>query len=287
MPGSEVFRKARRIELVAARLAQSLLAGGYRSVFRGQGVEFDRVREYVPGDDVRQIDWNVTSRMSGVYTKTFREERELNLFLVLDVSRSVWGLSDARREQVSWVFAILALAAELNNDNVGALFFSDRIERWLPLGRGRDHILRVIHELLTLQPEGVGSDLARALQAVSKASKRRGICVIVSDFRMSGYWRELNMLARRHDVILLRVVEPMDERFPVSGGIELRDPETGAITSAGASDRFRRQYREFWEYFFLDWRRRCAANRVDVLEIGSHEDAVMRLQSFFARRRRR
>jgi len=287
VPGSEVFRKARRIELVAARLAQSLLAGGYRSVFRGQGVEFDAVREYVPGDDVRQIDWNVTSRMGGVYTKMYREERELNLFLLLDVSRSVWSLSEARREQVSWIFAILALSAEFNNDNIGGLFFSDKIERRLPPGRGRYHILRVIHELLTLQPAGGGSDLARALRVASEVCTRRGICVVVSDFRMTGYWKELYLLARRHDVLALRVAEDTDERFPATGAVELRDPETGAITLADGSEAFRRQYREFWEYFFLDWRRRCAANRVDVLEVGSREDAVVRLQHFFARRRRR
>ena len=178
MEDQSFFRRVRQIELVSAKLVDQLLGGRYRSIFRGQGIEFDEVREYVAGDDVRAIDWNVTSRMGLPHTKIFREEREIILFNVVDISASLYAGSGeiGKNEYAAHVFAILSLAAVKNNDRVGAAFFSDRIEKWIPPGKGRKHILSLIHELLKTKPRGSGSDLDLALKGVYRNLKRRGIC---------------------------------------------------------------------------------------------------------------
>jgi uncharacterized protein (DUF58 family) len=290
MKGAQFFKQVKRIELVSTRLVESLLAGNYRSVFRGVGIEFDEVREYVPGDDVRRIDWNVTSRMGNVYTKTFREERELNLFLVTDVSASLLsGAGKTSKNQTAlMVFAILAVSAVANNDRVGGVFFSDRIEKWVVPGKGKKHVLRLLNDLLTCEPEGRGSDLALALRTVSESLKRRGICVIISDFKTTGYWDDLTHLSRRNDCIAVKIYDPTDFSFPPIGVLELEDPETGSeILSEGISKRFRRDYDNFWDRHHLDWQRECHRRGVDTLEIGTSENPGSRLVSFFQRRRRR
>ena len=226
------YKHVRRIELVAARLVDELLAGNYRSTFKGRGKEFDEVREYVPGDDVRAIDWNVTSRMSVPYTKIFREERELTLFLIVDVSASLFSGSGriAKSEFTTLVSAILSLAAVMNDDRVGAVFFSDRIERWVAPARGRKHVLRLINDLLRIKPAGRGSDLALALRTVYKNLKRRGICLIVSDFKTKGFWDVLSLLAKKHDCIAAMVFDPVDVDFPSCSYTSSRTPSRGRLS---------------------------------------------------------
>jgi uncharacterized protein (DUF58 family) len=290
MEGAGFFKQVKRIELVSTRLVENLLAGNYRSVFRGVGIEFDEVREYVPGDDVRRIDWNVTSRMGNVYTKTYREERELNLFLVTDVSASLYsGSGEASKERIALlVFAILAVSAVANNDRVGGVFFSDRIEKWVDPGKGKKHVLRLLNDLLLCKPEGKGSDMALAIRTVSESLKRRGICVIISDFKTEGYWDVLTHLSRKHDCIAVKIYDSVDFSFPEVGLVELEDPESGkVILGEGISKRFRRDYEDFWERHHVHWQHECGRRGVETLEIGTSEDPGARLVQFFQRRKRR
>jgi uncharacterized protein (DUF58 family) len=284
------FRRARQIEVVASKLVDQLLAGRYRSIFRGQGIEFDEVREYVPGDDVRTIDWNVTSRMGSPHTKIFREEREITLFLVVDVSSSLFAGSGemAKNEYAALVFAILALSAVKNSDRVGAAFFSDRIESWVPPGKGRKHILRMVHDLLTIRPRGTGSDLDLALRGAYRNLKRRGICFIISDFRTGGYQASLSLLARRHDVVAGKITDPVDYEFPAAAVVELEDPESGhSVVASGLSPAFREGYRRHWNDQHLRWLSDCQGRGVETLVLSTSEDPGAELLRFFQRRRQK
>jgi uncharacterized protein (DUF58 family) len=290
MNGAQFFKQVRRIELVSTRLVENLLAGNYRSVFRGTGIEFDEVREYVAGDDSRLIDWNVTSRMGSPYTKTFREERELSLFLMVDLSASlIYSSGDQPKNRAAlMIFAILAVSAVLNNDRVGALFFSDRIERFVSPGKGKKHVLGLINYLLGSQPAGSGSDLALALRTVSESLKRRGICFIISDFKTGGYWDPLSHLARKHDVIAAKLIDPVDFAFPQTGMVDLLDPESGdTLLASGKSESFRKSYKQFWEEDHSLWLEECRKRGVETLCLDTADDPGMKLVQFFQRRKRR
>ena len=272
-------------------MAAALAAGGYRSAFRGQGVEFDEVREYHDGDDVRTIDWNVTSRLGGAaspayasaaYSKVFREERELAILLLVDRSASMLAGSVEKRDLSVWVAAILALSAQFSDDRIGACLFSDRIESWVAPARGRTRVLRLVNDLLHARASGRGSDLALALRTVAANLQRRSVCIILSDFKADGYWHELRSAARAHDVIAVRIAEPLDHALPAGSTVELVDPETG-LRRFGVAE----EYRRFWDRHLRSWRTRCRQAGVAVLEIGSDEDAGASLARFFAVRRRR
>jgi uncharacterized protein (DUF58 family) len=288
-PGAALARKLRTIQISSRRLVNNLLAGGYRSVFRGQGIEFDEVRDYSPDDDVRLIDWNVTSRMGSPYTKTFREERELSLFMVADVSASMAGGSgeSGRDETALLAFATLALSAAANNDRVGAVLYSDRIEKWVAPGKGSKHVHRLLNDYAGSPATSRGSDLGLALRTVGQSLKRRGICVILSDFKTEGYWQELALLARRHDVIAVRIIDPVDLAFPEVGLVTLEDPETGDTLQVAGTAALLRRYEQFAIESRGDWRRRCERCGVETLEIGTGDDPGLALARFFERRRRR
>jgi uncharacterized protein (DUF58 family) len=269
-------------------LVESLFAGNYHSVFKGPGLEFDEVRDYEYGDDVRFIDWNVSSRMAAPYSKTFKEERELVLLVLVDVSASLsMGSRDVdKREVAGNLFALLALAAVANNDKVGSLLFSDRIERLVVPMKGRRHVLRQISEVLGYKASGRGSDLSAALKSANQTLKRKSIVVVLSDFRSEGYQSELNLLSRKHDVIAIRLTDPMDRKFPASGLVELEDPETGeGFTAWGKSRALQKEYAEFWEDHRRLWLDICRSAGVDTLEVGTEEEAADSLQAFFRRRR--
>ena len=288
---AHLARDARRIKVAAERVAAALAAGGYRSAFRGQGVEFDEVREYHDGDDVRTIDWNVTSRLGGAaspayasaaYSKVFREERELAILLLVDRSASMLAGSVEKRDLSVWVAAILALSAQFSDDRIGACLFSDRIESWVAPARGRTRVLRLVNDLLRARPAGRGSDLALALRTVAANLQRRSVCIILSDFKTDGYRHELRAAARAHDVIAVRIAEPLDRALPAGAAVELVDPETGLRRFGVAGE-----YRRFWDRHVQAWRTHCREAGVEVLEIGTGEDAAASLARFFAARRRR
>lgn len=281
--------RIRTIQLASVRLVDSLLAGGYRSVFRGQGIELDEVREYASGDDVRLIDWNVTSRMGSPYTKTFREERELSLFLVADVSASMYaGSGEIGKEETALLaFATLALSAVANNDRVGAVLYSDRIEKWIAPAKGRKHIHRLLNDYAGFAASGRGSDLALALRTIGQSLKRRGICVILSDFKTAGYEHELALLARRHDVIAVRIFDAADASLPAIGLVALEDPESAETVSLLATPRLQARYEQFAGDLRTDWGERCRRCGAETLEISTSDDPGRRLDEFFQRRRKR
>jgi len=271
-------------------LVEGLFAGNYHSVFKGPGLEFDEVREYEYGDDVRFIDWNVSSRMAAPYSKTFKEERELIFLVLVDVSASlsVGSAGIDKRELAGNIFALLALAAEANDDRVGSLLFSNRLERVVAPMKGRRHVLCQISEVLGYQTDGRGSDLSLALRTASRLLKRRSIVVILSDFRCDGYQTELALLSRKHDVIAVRLKDFLDRDFPSTGLLEFWDPENGgSFTAHGTSKSLKKEYEEFWEGQRQRWLADCRAAETDILEIGTDEEAAEVLQLFFRRRRRK
>jgi len=285
---ARVFARVKHLEIYSARILEGLLTGNYRSVFKGPGLEFAEARQYTEGDDPRQIDWNVSSRLGSLYTKTFREERELNLFLLVDLSASVstgQGIQ-SMREALDLLFSVFSFAAIQNNDKVGACFFTDRIEHWVSPARGKSHAMRLIQDLLTIEAQGKGSDLALALRTSGEALKRRGICVVLSDFKTSAYKQELAALARRHDVIAIRLVSPEDVDFPQIGSFWMQDTETGAVQPAWSDTAaFRRSYRDFWIQERKQWFQDCRRRGVSAMEIYAGEDPLHKLFNFFQRRK--
>ena len=280
--------RVRGLQIVSTKLVEGILAGNYRSVFKGQGIEFDEVREYVEPDDARLIDWNVSSRFGGAFTKTFREEREITLFLVVDVSPSVFmgGSDESRRRTATLLLSLLSFAAIQNSDRVGAVFFTDRIEKWISPRKGKRHALRLIGDMCHFRPRGRGSDLALALRASGEALKRRGIVFVLSDFKTSGYQRELLILARKHDLIAVRLFSPVDEEFPETGLAYLEDPETREVlVSTGMSAKFREEYNEFRQAHRRGWLRDCGRLGVSAVEISTREDPCEKLTQFFKHRR--
>lgn len=280
----------RRLHVRSRKLVEGLFAGNYHSVFKGPGLEFDEVREYEYGDDARFIDWNVSSRMTTPYSKTFKEERELIFLVLVDVSASL-SMGSAgidKRELAGNIFALLALAAEANDDRVGSLLFSDRIERVVVPMKGRRHVLCQISEVLGYQADGRGSDLGLALRTASRLLKRRSIVVILSDFRCDAYQVELALLSRKHDVIAVRLRDFLDKHFPSTGLLDFLDPENErGFTAHGTSKSLKKEYGEFWEGQRQRWLADCRASEIDSLEIGTDEQAAEALQLFFRRRRRR
>ena len=288
MNPEELSARVRNLHVRSRKLVDNLFAGNYHSVFKGPGLEFDEVRDYEYGDDIRFIDWNVSSRMASPYSKTFREERELVLFVLVDVSASLsmGGEGNNKRDVAGNLFALLALAAVANNDKVGSLLFSDCIEELVVPDKGRKHVLRQISEVLGQRPVGRGSDLAAALRTANQSLKRKSIVIILSDFRSEGYRNELTLLARKHDVVAVRLTDPLDRDFPPTGLVELEDPETGEGFSVwGRMPGMRKQYSEFWEDHHRRWLDICRSSGADVLEVDTDEDAAAALQNFFRRRR--
>ncbi|MFI5359938.1 MAG: DUF58 domain-containing protein [Halanaerobiales bacterium] len=227
MTEKELFKKIREIEIKSNKLSAEIFSGEYRSSFRGKGIEFDDIREYYPGDDVARIDWNVTARQNNAYVKQFQEEKEMNVFLLVDFSSSNnFGL---KKEIIMELSATLAFSAIRNNDQVGALFFTDQIERIIPLKGGKNHLLAIIRELLTFKPQSKGTDLGVVLNFFNKIQKKPAIVFLISDFLCTGFEKELKMTGRRHDLLLLRIIDPAEERLPAGAIFNFRDLETGEV----------------------------------------------------------
>ncbi|HEX9729479.1 MAG TPA: DUF58 domain-containing protein [Gemmatimonadales bacterium] len=237
MVGADVLRQVKLIELRARRLVTTLFSGEYRSVFRGQGIEFAEVRAYEAGDDFRAIDWNVSARMGSPYVKTYEEERELTLLLIVDRSGSVdFGRPRTKGELAVEIAAVLALAAARQHDRVGAVLFSDEVEQVIRPSKGRSHVLRVIRDLLAHQPAGRGTNLGAALGYAARLLRHRAIVVVVSDFRARGWEQPLRRLTLRHEVVAITVDDPREYALPDAGWIELEDAETGQRQLVDTSD---------------------------------------------------
>jgi uncharacterized protein (DUF58 family) len=235
----ELLAQVRRLTIRSRRAVEEVFSGAYRSAFRGQGLEFAEVREYVPGDDIRSIDWNVTARAGRPFVKRFDEERELTVVVALDLSGSLAFGSRARakRDAAAEAGALLALAAARSRDRVGLLLFTDRIELFLPPGKSRSRALRIARELLAFEPTGRGTDLAGAFGFLHRVLRRRAVVFLLSDWRAAAYDRPLSLLARKHDVVALDVADPLEREAPSRGLLRVRDLETGRAAWVDASSR--------------------------------------------------
>ena len=283
----ETFSKIRRIQIRTRTILESGIGGAYHTVFKGRGMEFAEVREYQTSDDARTIDWNVTARMGSPYVKKFVEERDLTLLVVVDVSGSQ-GFGSRfllKRDYAAELAAVLAFSAVANHDRVGAVLFSDRVEGYVPPGRGRDHALRIVRDLLATESQGRGTDIALALRFARRVMKRRGIVAVISDFQGHGYERALGVLRRRHDVIALQLVDPREREFPDAGLVALIDPETGERIVVDAS---RADVRPHLAAMALqEAPQHFKRARVDALTLSTAESYEKPLTAFFNARERR
>jgi uncharacterized protein (DUF58 family) len=283
----ETLQKVRRIRIRTRTVLESGIVGSYHAVFKGRGMEFAAVREYTPGDDVRSIDWNVTARMSAPYVKKYVEERDLTLLLLVDVSGSQ-GFGSRfllKRDYAAELAAVLAFSAVANQDRVGAVLFTDRVEAYVAPGRGPDHAQRIVRDLLACEPAGRGTDLAAAFRFARRSLKRRGIVAILSDFQDAGYERALGILRARHDVIAFHLFDPGEIELPVAGLVSLMDPETGERRVVDTSDgEVRRRLRSVAVGEAAVVLRKA---RVDALPLSTAESYERPLAAFFRKRERR
>lgn len=289
METSELIKKVRRIEIKTKGLSKQIFSGEYQSAFKGRGMSFSEVRGYQYGDDVRNIDWNVTARTGEPHIKTFEEERELTVMLLVDISRSNFfgTVKQMKNELITEICAVLAFSATTNNDKVGLLLFSDRIEKYIPPKKGKSHILRIIRELLDTEPEGKGTDLGIALDYFNNMVKKRSICFLLSDFLTTGYERALAVAARRHDLIGMHLYDPRERELPDMGLVYARDAESGKSSWLDTgSKRVRQHYAERYETQQQYFRNAFRKSRADVMSIETTEDYVREMRRFFESRNR-
>ena len=295
---AEILGRVRRMEVRTNRLVDDSLAGRYASVFKGRGMDFDRVRDYVPGDDVRTIDWNVTARTGDPHVKLFTEERELTILLMIDVSASsdFGSVVDSKRELAAEAAGVLAASAIRNRDKVGLVLFSDEVELYIPPGKGRTHIMRLIRETLYFQPDRTGTNISKALDFANQVIHRKSVIFLVSDFCLGAPFEEkldqlrtkLQVTNRRHDVIAVSVTDPREESLPDVGRICIEDAESGQVVeidtgSARVRAAFERQSRERRERTAA----RIRSLGVDLLQFRNGENWMPALMGFFRNRRQR
>jgi uncharacterized protein (DUF58 family) len=295
---AEILARVRRIEIKTKGLSNHIFAGEYHTAFKGRGMSFSEVREYAVGDDVRSIDWNVTARSNTPHVKVFEEERELTVMLLVDISRSsLFGtISRTKRDTITEIGAVLSFSASTNNDKVGAIFFSDKIERFIPPKKGRSHILRIIRELIALEPtapaarrrgqaELAGTRLSVALEYLNNVLKKRSITFVLSDLVSAPYEHQLQLAARRHDLVGIQVYDHADRELPDAGLLQVTDAETGERRWIDTSDRhlraeYRRAFEGMRDYGVQAFRKAGAS----LMSLRSDEDYVKALDAFFRNR---
>ena len=288
METSELLKKVRRIEIKTRGLSRNIFAGQYHSAFKGRGMAFSEVREYQYGDDIRDIDWNVTARYVRPYVKVFEEERELTVMLLIDVSgsRDFGSVNVMKKEVITEIAATLAFSAIQNNDKIGVVFFSDKIEKFIPPQKGKKHILYIIRELIDFKPQDTKTDIAQVLKFLTNAIKKRCTTFLISDFiDKDGFKDALTIANRKHDVVAIQVYDRRETELPSVGLMKIKDAETGAerwIDSSSA--RVREAYKEWWnrrQTIMSDSVKKC---RVDSVSIRTEDDYVKALIALFDKR---
>ena len=290
MSTSALLKKVRKIEIKTKGLSNHIFAGEYHTAFKGKGMAFSEVREYQPGDDIRSIDWNVTARYNSPFVKVFEEEREMTVMLLIDVSASGnFGTQEQfKRELATELAAILAFSAINNNDKVGVIFFTDKVEQFIPPKKGKSHILRIIREVLAFQPTGKGTDIAGALEYFSAVIKKRSICFILSDFMGKEFERPLKIASKKHDLVALRIHDTREDTLPNIGLVPMQDAETEKIlfvdtSSKKVRDNFAKNRAQTTEKL----RKLFPASGVDLIDITTGTDYVKPLINFFKTRGKR
>lgn len=290
METSELLKKVRKIEIRSRGLSNQVFSGEYHSAFKGRGMAFSEVREYQPGDDIRTIDWNVTARLNHPYVKVFEEERELTVMLLVDVSESgSFGTQQQMKQDlITELCAVLAFSAIQNNDKIGVIFFSDKIEKFIPPKKGKSHILRIIRELIAFKPESTGTDIKFALRYCTNVIKKRSIAFVISDFMDESFEDALKIANRKHDVVALRIFDKREMELPDIGLIRVKEAETGTLKWVDTSDsEVRRQY--MVEAKRNELRLKDIFNRsgVDTANISTSESYVKPLMNLFKKRESR
>jgi uncharacterized protein (DUF58 family) len=283
----EILKKIRKLEMRTRRFVETAFAGQYHSVFKGRGMNFDEYREYDFGDEVRSIDWNVTARMGDPYVRKYVEERELTVMLLIDVSASdsYGSVSGSKRELAAEVACLLAFCAIRNNDQVGLILFTDRVELYIPPQKGRTHILRIIREILYYEPKGTRTDLRVPLDFLNRIATRKAVVFLLSDFHAESYEQSLSLTSRRHDLIAIPIEDPGELNLPNIGIVHLEDPESGAAYEIDLSDR--RVRNEFHQIAVQERNDReliFRRKRIDSISLRTDEDYFPALRSFFLKR---
>ncbi|MFP2963868.1 DUF58 domain-containing protein [Myxococcus sp. 1LA] len=286
----DLIRRIRKLEIRTRKVVSDMLAGQYHSVFKGRGMAFSEVRQYQPGDEIRIIDWNVTARMDEAYVKVFTEERELTVMLVVDVSASKeFGSRERTKSEIAAeVAAQIAFSAIANNDRVGLILFSDRVEKVVPPRKGRTHVLRLVSDILTYQPAGKGTDLAVGLNYLTQVAKRKAVTFLISDFQARDYEKPLRLVGRKHDLVPVVVADPLEEAFPRLGLVDMEDPETGERFVVDTSDpRVRGRFARAMQAARDERRKLFKKLELDHVELRAGDDHGKSLANFFRARARR
>jgi uncharacterized protein (DUF58 family) len=287
---AEILKKIRALEIKTRGLVETAFAGDYHSVFKGRGMNFEDVREYQPGDEIRAIDWNVTARMGTAFVKKFTEERELSVMLIVDVSASgnFGSSSQSKRELAAELACLIAFSAIRNNDKVGLLLFTDQVELFIPPKKGRSHTLRLIREILFFQPASRGTDPALALDYLNKIVTRRSVVFFISDFQAPDFSRALAVTGRRHDFIAVQIHDEREMVFPNIGIITLEDAETGEQIEINTADRATRtRFADLAQKQSADLLHTLRRNNIDTIALRTGDDYLPALRSFFKQRERR
>lgn len=286
----DILAKVRRIEITTSKLVTDFLSGQYESVFKGRGIEFDEVREYQPGDEIRSIDWNVTARMGRPFIKKYVEERQLTVMILLDASGSSYFGTELRfkNELAAEVSAVLAFAAIQNNDRVGLIIFTDKIEKFIPPRKGRTHVLRVIREALYFKPKGKGTDIAGAIRYLDGVTTRRAVTFVISDFFAKDFTKPLSIANKKHDLVGITITDPREMELPNAGLVELQDAETGAPYLVDTSDpRIRKRYSDQYKMLAANRAQLFASINADHIDIRTDRPYVEEFIKFFKMRKRR
>ena len=283
----EILKKVKRIEIQTRGLVNNFFGGEYHSVFKGRGMTFSEVREYQPGDDIRLIDWNVTARSGNPFIKVFEEERELTVFLIVDISASgAFGSESQLKKNIgAEIASVLGFSAIKNNDKVGLILFSDEVVKYVPPKKGKSHVLRVIRELLYTKPNGNGSSIKDALEFLMKVSKRRCVVFLLSDFLDNKFWNSIRIANRKHDLIGIKIYDPYEINLPDIGMIKVEDPETGSMFWIDTSfEPDLKQMNNNNIKSLVDLEKESAKIGLDIISISTTEDYVDPLMKFFKRR---
>lgn len=287
---ADLIKKVRKIEIKTKGLSKQIFSGEYQSAFKGRGMSFSEVRSYQYGDDVRNIDWNVTARVGEPHIKIFEEERELTVMLLVDISRSSFfgTTTQMKNEYITEICAVLSFSAINNNDKVGVIFFSDKIEKFIPPKKGKTHILRIIRELLDIKPQGRGTDIGHALEYFNNMVKKRSICFLLSDFLSKDYEIPLRIAARRHDLIGIHLYDPTEMALPNVGLINAEDAETGQLSWIDTSSpKVREQYESWFEENQIYFKSQFLKSGASTVSIQTTESYVDALHHFFQGRSKR
>lgn len=283
----EILKKVKKLDIKTKQLVDGIISGNYNSIFKGQGIEFSEIRDYRAGDDIRTIDWKVTARFNHPYIKEFIEERDLQVYFILDVSGSgSFGTNISKQEKSLEIIASLMFAALRNNDGIGVFLITDNMEKYIPARKGRKHILQLLNIITTFTPKSTKTNLKKPLEQVSKIIKRKSIVFVISDFIDNGtYLKPLKILRKRHDVIALRIIDPREKEIPDVGMIELEDDETGEQILVDTSDEeFRNSYSRLIAENDLKFLTNMMKNRIDTISLLTDQNYSVSLNKFFKKR---